>query len=58
MSQLHTSIAAIAVLAAMGFLAVRLPVTLMVVPSGAAYLVHAICSRGLRRVERLKSTAT
>ena len=58
LSQLHTSVAALAVVAGGGFLGFRLPLTLLVVPSGVAYLVHAICSRGLRRVERMKSTAT
>ncbi len=57
-SQFHTSIAALAIWLAVGFLGFRLPLTLIIVPSGVAYLVHAICSRGLRRVERMKSTAT
>ena len=58
LSQFHTSVAALAVVAVGGFLGLRLPLTLLIVPSGVAYLVHAICSRGSRRVERMKSTAT
>jgi uncharacterized membrane protein YesL len=58
LSQLHTSIAALAVVAGGGFLALRIPLTLLIVPSGVAYLIHAICSHGLRRVEQLKSTTT
>jgi uncharacterized membrane protein YesL len=57
-SQMHTTLAALLVVAAVAFLAVRLPITLMVSASAAAYLIHAICSRGLERVQRMKSTAT
>ena len=57
-SQLHTTVAALLVVAAVAFLAIRVPITLMVSASAAAYLIHAICSRGLERAQRIKSTAT
>jgi uncharacterized membrane protein YesL len=57
-SQLHTTVAALLVVVAVAFLAARIPITLMVSASAAAYLIHAICSRGLDRVERMKTTAT
>jgi uncharacterized membrane protein YesL len=57
-SQLHTTFAALLVVAAVAFLATRAPITLMVSASAAAYLIHAICSRGLDRAQRMKSTAT
>jgi uncharacterized membrane protein YesL len=57
-SQLHTSIACLLMLFAAGFLAAQLPLTLLLTASSTAYLVHAVCAHGLRRVEGIKDTST
>ncbi len=57
-SQLHTSIACLLLVFAAGFLAAQLPLTLLFTASSTAYLVHAVCSHGLRRVQRIKDTPT
>lgn len=57
-SQLHTSIACLLIIFAAGFLAVQFPLTLLFTASTTAYLVHAVCAHGLRRVERIRDTST
>lgn len=57
-SQLHTSIACLLIVFAAGFLSAQLPLTLLFTVSSTAYLVHAVCSRGLRRVHQIKDTST
>ena len=57
-SQLHTSIACLLAVFAAGFLAAQLPLTLLFTASSTAYLVHAVCSHGIRRVQRIKDTST
>lgn len=57
-SQLHTSIACLLMIFVAGFLASQIPLTLLFTASATAYLVHAVCARGLRRVQRIKDTST
>ena len=57
-SQLHTSLACLLVLFAAGFLAAQLPITLLLTTSTTAYVVHAVCARGLRRVEGIRTYVT
>lgn len=56
--QLHTSIACLLIVFAAGFLAAQLPLTLLFTASTTAYLVHAVCAHGLRRVEGTMDTST
>ena len=56
-SQLHTSIACLLVIFAAGFLAAQLPITLLLTTSTTAYVVHAVCAHGLRRVEGMQDTS-
>jgi uncharacterized membrane protein YesL len=56
-SQLHTSIACLLILFVAGLLAAQFPLTLLLTTSTTAYLVHAVCARGLRRVERIRDTS-
>jgi uncharacterized membrane protein YesL len=55
-SQVHTTVLCLLVLAAVGVLAAYLPITLLVSASATAYAIFAICDHGIRRVEALKSS--
>ena len=55
-SQLHTSLACLLVLFAAGFLAAQLPITLLLTTSTTAYVVHAVCARGLGRVQGIRTS--
>ena len=57
-SQLHTSLACLLIVFAAGFLAAQLPITLLLTTSTTAYAVHAVCARGLRRVEGIRAHVT
>jgi uncharacterized membrane protein YesL len=57
-SQFHTSIACLLLMFLIGFLAAQIPLTLLLTASTTAYLVEALCSRGLRRIEQIRGTTT
>ncbi|MGH8873461.1 MAG: YesL family protein [Acidimicrobiia bacterium] len=57
-SQFHTSIVCLLLMFLIGFLAAQIPLTLLLTASVTAYLVQAVCSRGLRRIEQIRGTTT
>lgn len=56
--QFHTSIVSLLLIFLIGFLAAQIPLTLLLTASVTAYLVQAVCSRGLRRIEQIRGTTT
>ena len=55
-SQFHTSIVCLLLIFLIGFLASQIPLTLLLTASVTAYLIEAVCSRGLSRVEEIRGT--
>jgi uncharacterized membrane protein YesL len=56
--QFHTSIVCFLLIFLIGFLAAHIPLTLLFTASVTAYLVQAVCSRGLRRIEQIRGSTT